>query len=104
MSVNEGHPDSQSKCHGGCERYLDTDKLVRGDDELLRCTECIEAIGSDRIGECLADAREALKRVGPPSLPDEDRDRLYYPLLFLCEAVEAERRTLTAGQASGDPK
>lgn len=40
------------------------------------------------VAECLADANAALARVGPPSSPEQDRDGLYYPLLFLVRRIE----------------
>lgn len=40
------------------------------------------------VAECIEEAKAALARVGPPSSPEMDRDRLYYPLLFLVKRIE----------------
>lgn len=47
---------------------------------------------SDRLSELATKGRAALRKVGPPSSPEQDKDGLYYPLLFLVEAVESYQR------------
>lgn len=44
---------------------------------------------SDRVRDMLNEARAALARVGAPYSPEQDKDRLYYPLLFLVKALES---------------
>lgn len=48
--------------------------------------------GFTSLRDLAAEARAALGRVAAPSSPEQDRDGLYYPLLFLTEQVEATLR------------
>jgi hypothetical protein len=40
------------------------------------------------VAECIAEAKVALARVGPPAKPSDDPTALYYPLLFLVGSIE----------------
>jgi hypothetical protein len=51
----------------------------------------------DHLRELAGEAREALLRVEAPSSPEQDRDGLYYPLLFLTGQVEATLRFVLRG-------
>lgn len=64
---------------------------------------------TDRAAELLREARAALAAAKPPASPADDPTGLYYPLLFLCEAVapvltwleEDDAETATPTSAEG---
>lgn len=87
------------------EQIMDAILTPKVIDELR--AECDRLPDSEHPMERLREAREALARVAVPSSPDQDKDRLYYPLLFLCESVEPvlrwlndDKEPLTAGHGA----
>lgn len=62
--------------------------------------ECDRLPDVEHVRERVAEARAALTKLGPPSSPTPEH-ALYYPLLFLCEALGPVLRWLDDEPSSG---